>query len=191
MKIVRLTWACTRVWILICWLFHILSCHAQYVYTFYFISISLECWYGLYPSFSWFSSLSIWTLCVYICTMKVYVLCGVLMANLLKPVCICSCTNTVALSLTSQYKQINIHLSISICIIAFFRRLIDIRIKNDISVLTDIQHKYPKNAVYVPQKQPTYFFLSPHRTNTENENKISTKTYMHACTKNSHHKRPN
>lgn len=92
--------------------------------------------------------------------MKVYVLCGVLMANLLKPVCTCtcSCTNTVALSLTSQYKQINIHLSISICIIAFFRRLIDIRIKNDISVLTDIQHKYPKNAVYVPQKQPTYFF---------------------------------
>lgn len=33
----RLTWACTRVWILICWLFHILCCHAQYVYTFYFI----------------------------------------------------------------------------------------------------------------------------------------------------------
>lgn len=126
---------------------------------FYFISISLKCWYGLYPSFSWFSSLSIWTLCVYICTMKVYVLCGVLMANLLKPVCTCSCTNTFALSLTSQYKHINIHLSISICIIAFFRRLIDIRIKNDISVLTDIQHKYPKNAVYVPQKQPTYFFF--------------------------------
>lgn len=118
-----------------------------------------------------------------ICTMKVYVLCGVLMANLLKPVCTCSCTNTVTLSLTSQYIHINIHLSISICIIAFFRRLIDIRIKNDISVLTDIPHKYPKNAVYVPQKQPTYFFLSPHRTNTENENKISTKTYMHACTK--------
>lgn len=134
---------------------------------------------------------------------KFMFLCGVLMANLLKPVrysiqtsfdlaiylyiVLCVCGHVWVW----VWLCVSVARFVRICIIAFSRRLIDIRIKNDISQRL-LRHKHiQKIVVYVPQKQPIYFsfFLSPHGTNMKNENKFDTKrptTQMH---KNTHRRK--